>query len=226
MLQEWRDAAFLHWAYDPAVVQQRLPDGLRVDTFDGRAWVGLVAFHMVGIRLPGLPRVPVLGTFPETNVRTYVRHEDGTRGVWFDSLDAEHLLPVLTARAGYRLPYMWSTMSINRHGDTIRYRSSRRWPGPSGAGGTISIEPHAGTIRPSALENHLTARWGLFTTTRTASLRYAPVEHPPWPLQRASVRHLDESLVVAAGYPAPEGPPHVLWSQGVPVRVGLPRSVR
>ena len=129
MFQGWKDLVYLHWPYEPALVQRRLPAGLTVDTFDGRAWVGLVAFRMERIRIPGTPGVPYFGTFPETNVRTYVRGTDGRPGVWFDSLDVTRLLPVFVARTSYRLPYMWSQMSIDHSGDDITYRSRRRWPG-------------------------------------------------------------------------------------------------
>ena len=112
MRQSWQRASFLHWAYDPSDVQRLLPRGLQVDTHDGMAWVGLVAFEMVDIALAGLPPVPHLGTFPETNVRTYVRGPDGTPGVWFHSLEAERLVPVLVARGAYRLPYFWSQMQV------------------------------------------------------------------------------------------------------------------
>ena len=105
MMQGWKNLTFVHWSYHPAVVQRRLPPGLAVDTFEGRAWVGLVAFHMEDIRLPLLPALPYLGTFPETNVRTYVRGPDGRPGVWFDSLDITRLIPVLVALGTYRLPY-------------------------------------------------------------------------------------------------------------------------
>ena len=77
MLQGWKDLTYLHWSYDPDAVQQRLPAGLEVDTFADKAWVGLVAFRMERIRLPGTPGVPYFGTFPETNVRTYVVDRDG-----------------------------------------------------------------------------------------------------------------------------------------------------
>ena len=130
MLQGWKDLTFVHVAYDPQVVQRRLPQGLTVDTFEGRAWVGLVAFHMENIRLPYLPPVPYLGTFPETNVRTYVRGPDGRPGVWFDSLDITRLIPVLVALGTYRIPYRWADMSIEHESDTVIYRSKRRWPGP------------------------------------------------------------------------------------------------
>ena len=225
MLQTWRDVSFLHWPYDPEDVQRQLPDGLTVDTFGGSAWVGLIGFEMVGIRLPGLPAVPYLGTFPETNVRTYVRDERGRPGVWFHSLEATHLLPVLTARVGYRLPYVWSSMSIDRLSGAIRYRSSRRWPGPRGVDGTFTVRTDPDPIRATQLDAFLPARWGLYSIGPRGSLRYAPVDHPAWPLHAATAAAVSTDLVEAAGYPTPTSDPHVRYSPGVPVRVGLPGTV-
>ena len=55
MHHTWRDLLFLHWRFDPGVVQQTLPPGLTVDTFDGAAWVGIVPFQMRNIRPVLLP---------------------------------------------------------------------------------------------------------------------------------------------------------------------------
>lgn len=225
MVQHWRDVAYLHWRVDPGRAQSLLPPGLHVDTFDGSAWVGLVAFHMVDIGLPRLPAVPYLGTFPETNVRTYVRDDDGRPGVWFHSLEASRLLPVGTARAAYALPYMWARMAITRSDGAVRYASRRIWPGPRGAGGVITVRPRGEPITPSELDVFLTARWGLYSASRSG-LRHAPVDHPAWPLRRGELLHLSDTLVEAAGYDTPDGPPYVLWSPGVPVRIGRPRSLR
>lgn len=224
MLQGWRDLTYVHWPYDPAVVQAKLPPGLQVDTFEGRAWVGLVAFHMQRIRLPRTPAIPYLGTFPETNVRTYVRGPDGTPGVWFDSLDVNRLLPVLVARGSYRLPYMWSRMAIHRTPNRVGYTARRRWPGPRGPSSTLVVEPGSSVKSPQPLERFLTARWGLFTELRSR-LAYAPVDHPAWPLQHAGIIRLEDELVQAAGYPAPAGEPLVHFSSGVEVKIGLPRIV-
>ena len=226
MFQGWKDLVYLHWPYEPALVQRRLPAGLTVDTFDGRAWVGLVAFRMERIRIPGTPAVPYFGTFPETNVRTYVRGTDGRPGVWFDSLDVTRLLPVLVARTTYRLPYMWSQMSIDHSGNDITYRARRRWPAPRIAASSFTVSRGAPVPESeiSELERFLTARWGLYTRLRTR-LAYAPVDHPPWPLERAALRSLDDRLVEAAGYPRPAGDPLVHYSTGVKVRIGLPRTV-
>ena len=46
MRQRWERLSFLHWPYDPAVVQGLLPEGLHIEPFDGAAWVGLVPFFM------------------------------------------------------------------------------------------------------------------------------------------------------------------------------------
>ncbi len=163
MRQRWEKVGFAHWAVDPDELQSRLPSGLTVDLHDGAAWVSLVAFDMVGIGPLRGPAVPYFGTFPETNVRTYVQGPDGTRGVWFDSLDATRLLPVLVARAAYGLPYMWSEMSIVESGRSIEYRATRRFPGAPGAVSRFRLDRSGPRVQSDELDRFLTARWNLFT---------------------------------------------------------------
>src|SRR5262245_38098254 len=71
MYQKWRSLLFLHWAFPPEEVRGLLPRGmgLELDTFGGRAYVGLVPFTMRGVRPAYLPAVPWLSRFHETNVR-------------------------------------------------------------------------------------------------------------------------------------------------------------
>ena len=104
MKQQWRDLAYIHWAYEPAVVQALLPEGIEVDTFDGKAWVGLIPFSMRNISFPLIPPVPYFGSFPEVNVRTYVKR-NGVPGVWFFYLDVNRLIPAVVARTTYFIPY-------------------------------------------------------------------------------------------------------------------------
>ena len=224
MLQGWKRIAYAHWPVPATHVQSRLPEGLRVDTFDGSAWVGLVAFHMQRIRLPGTPAIPYFGTFPETNVRTYVTDEHGRPGVWFDSLDVTRLLPVVVARTSYRLPYMWAQMSITSSGRQTTYQARRRWPTAQGASSVMRIDRGEVIDSVTPLDAFLTARWGLYTRLGS-KLAYAPVEHEPWPLERASLEYLRDDLVAAAGYDVPEVAPLVHYSEGVDVRIGLPRRL-
>ena len=72
MVQEWCSLSFLHWRFDPDVVQALLPTGVLVDTYDEEAWVGVVPF-VLRIRLRRTPFIPWVSQFPEMNVRTYVQ---------------------------------------------------------------------------------------------------------------------------------------------------------
>ncbi|WP_166021615.1 YqjF family protein [Streptomyces chilikensis] len=222
LTQSWLDLAFLHWAADPGAVAGLLPAGTRPDTLDGVTYVGLVAFRMHRVGWFGLPGVPYLGSFPETNVRLYSVDAHGRRGVVFRSLDASRLIPVAVGRAAFRLPYVWSRMEVRRKDGTVTYTSRRRWPGPAGAHSRIAIRIGEPVEDPSGLEHFLTARWGMHNVFLGRS-RYLPNAHPRWPLHRAELLHCDENLVTAAGLPAPAGDPvSVLYSPGVPVRFTRP----
>lgn len=224
MLQRWATMTFLHWAYDPVLVRPLVPPQLELDLFDGAAWVAIAAFEMADVRLPGLPPVPRLSTFPETNVRTYVRGPDGPDGLWFLSLDAPSLPTVLGGRAAYGVPYHWASMSIER-GDTVRYRSRRR--SRPAAHADLEIVPLAayGDAQLTDFDHYLTGRWRAYGTLPGRFTRTA-VEHRPWPLQRAEVRRLDQSLTAAAGLPEPAGVPLVHHSPGVDVRLAAPKLLR
>ncbi len=230
MLQGWFDLTSLHWRYEPSVVQELLPDGFTVDTFDGSAWVGLIPFHMRRIRLPFGPRGGIAAgrwsTFPETNVRTYIVDRRGRRGVWFCSLDITRLAPTLVARVAYGLPYCWSSMTIGHPStDVVGYTSARRWPGRgrgANADVTVRIGERLDEVADDSLEAFLSARWALGSTFLGRRL-WAEVDHSPWQLHRAELLHLDQSVIAAAGLPVPIGEPVVLWSPGVEVRIGRPR---
>lgn len=222
MYQQWNLITFIHWRYPPALIQSLLPAGLKVETFDGSAWISLIPFLMQGVRPTGVPRLPWLSEFPETNVRTYVRDQRGRSGIWFLSLDAARLPAVVTARASYGLPYFWSDMTVRRSADLISYRCSRRWPAPRGARCDVDVRfgPPLGERELDEQAHFLTARYRLFTVV-LGRLAAAEAEHVEWPLHRAELLHLDQTLLPAAGLPAPDGQPVLHASPGVPVRVGM-----
>ena len=242
----WRDLTFIHVDYPPDVVQAMLPDDLSVDTWpddrgNERAWVGLVPFEMV-VGTPGGLRLPIVGTFPETNVRTYVRDGSGRPGVWFCSLEAGGLAATVAARVSYGLPYYWADMSIDRGrrepGSVWRYDSVRRWPRHRTPDGALPSHHSVARIGDridddaiSPFEHFLTARWGLYSrfpsrdADRGVTL-YAPVDHGRWPLHRAELLQLDDHLLSAAGLPQPEHEPVAHWTAGTEVRIGRPGRVR
>jgi uncharacterized protein YqjF (DUF2071 family) len=221
MLNDWRDLTFVHWSYDPGAVQSLLPPGLEVETFDDRAWVGLVPFHMV-VSHPRFGAVPWVSRFLETNVRTYVRGPNGEVGVFFFSLEAERLGAVIVGRGAYGVPYYWAHMHARADGERRTYVTHRRWP-DRGARSALEIEIGEPISKAdvSEFEHYLTARWALFGVRRGA-VTFARADHPRWSLHRARLLAYRDELIPAAGLPDPAGEPVVHWSGGVSVRIGRP----
>jgi uncharacterized protein YqjF (DUF2071 family) len=143
--------------------------------------------------------------------------------VWFFSLDVNRFLPALVARTTYLLPYCWGSASNRRDGDIIEAQVHRRWP--SGASTSLRLTIGEQIAEPNDFAVFLSARWGLYSKGFRNGVRYAPVDHEKWPLYSAKLITLNDTLVVASGLSAPQGDPHVMFSPGVSVRVGLPRKV-
>ncbi len=224
MRQEWDHLLFLHWEVPADAIRRLLPPGLEVDTFEGRAFVGLVPFTMRGVRPAGLPSVPGLSNFHETNVRTYVHARGREPGVWFFSLDASGAIACALARSLFRLPYFHARMTMSADegpgGFRLAYASTRLLPGPRAATTRVVAEV-SGPVVPAAvgtLEHFLAERYLLYAA-RGPRLSKGRVHHAPYPLQVAEVRTLEETVLEAAGIARPDAPPIAHYARGVKVDV-------
>ncbi len=231
MRQCWDHLLFLHWEVPAAAIARSLPLGLEVDTFEGRAYVGLVPFAMRGVRPAGLPSVRGLSDFRETNVRTYVHAGGREPGVWFFSLDASSAAAVAIARAWFRLPYFYGRMTLTagegEGGFAVAYGSRRLYPKPRPATTRIVAEvsgPSFGA-EVGTLDYFLAERYLLYTRGRAGGLLKGRVHHAPYPLQAAEARVVEESALAAAGIDRPDAEPIVRYARGVVVDVfGLERA--
>lgn len=220
--QTWESLLFLHWRVPLEMLRAKIPAALEIDTFDGSAWVGLVPFAMKDVRLKGLPPVPGTADFLETNVRTYVHHQGANPGVWFFSLDAAAWLPVQVARTVWKLPYHHARMALQHEADgAVSYTTSRRAPPPVPAHCTVRYRPQGApqAAMPGTLEHFLAERYLLYTAAGDGTLRRGQVSHTPYPLQRAEVDALDESLLAASGIVRPEDAPLAHYAAGVSVEI-------
>jgi uncharacterized protein YqjF (DUF2071 family) len=221
----WDNLAFVHWSYEPDVVQALLPDGLRVDTIDGRAWVSLVPFEMRDAMPRFLPALPWISSFAETNVRTYVVDSDGNRAVWFFSLEATRLVIVVFARWLLGFPYVWATTATEARPGWRKYTTTRRrWPSQHLSTTHVELEIDDLIEEPSELDVFLTARWGAVSRwpMRRGRPRHHPVDHPVWAVRAATLAHYTDSSIEAAGLPAPAGEPIVRWVESIGARFGRP----
>jgi uncharacterized protein len=193
MGQTWSDLLFAHWDVSPEALSSAVPPQLSLDTFNGRAWVGVTPFRVRNLRTRLTLPVPMLSTFPELNVRTYVV-VDGKPGIFFFSLDAASSLAVAAARLLYRLPYFRADMSSRRIGHETWYISRRRdseAAAPATFEGSYRPTGPVFHARPGTLEHWLTERYCLYTLDDQQRVLRGEIHHPPWPLQpaRADIRH-------------------------------------
>ncbi|GAC1336152.1 MAG: hypothetical protein NVSMB14_03800 [Isosphaeraceae bacterium] len=234
MRQRWASLLFLHWEVPIEQLRPLVPRELEIDTFEGRAYVGLVPFTMTGVRPVLLPAIPKFSDFHEINVRTYVHFRGRDPGVWFFSLDAANPIAVVLARLTYKLPYFHAKMSLDpgdrmiqrRLGQgvespfTISYKSERLHAGPVRAVCDIQYEP-TGAPRVSeadSLEHFLAERYILYVSAYDR-LYSGRVHHSPYPLQTARLLEFNETLVAAAGIDRGDEPPIAHFAREVHARI-------
>ena len=220
MYQTWSDLLFLHWEWDPAELQTTLPPGLFIDTFGEKAYVGLVPFRMEDVRASFLPSIPVVRSFLELNIRTYVHDGEGRPGVWFYSLDLNQGLGVMLAKFFYSLPYHNATIEAENRAGLIQFKCHRQTaPEPS----IIYYRKEAKTIAAphGSLANFLAERYLLYSySARTQKLYTARVHHAPWELFQAHVGRYDETMLRLNNLNPRLRPPEHHWC-GSPVRVKI-----
>lgn len=230
MHQIWDELLFLHWRMPPVLLEPLIPSGLELDTIDGSAWISVTPFTMRGVRPSFAPALPMVSSFHELNVRTYVVG-DGVPGVWFFSLDASNSVAVLFARLGFSLPYYRASMSLLRDEDgTVRFSSHRNHRDAPEAGldakwrrlplhhpeGTYAGAGHEGTVgdgigrvaEPGTLEFFLIERYCLYSL-RGDQGRRARIFHKPWRVTDAEVLSLHSTMIESHGLTTPDTEPLV-----------------
>lgn len=228
MYQKWRSLLFLHWPFPPEQVRALLPPGLDLDLFGGDAYVGIVPFTMRGVRPVGLPPVPGLSAFHETNVRTYVHVKGRDPGVYFFSLEAASAIAVKLARSLFHLPYHHARMSLTTGPDAatqsgliLHYASERLGPDPLTA--TSQVTCRIASVNPSpappgTLDHFLIERYLLYTSDRGKLCR-GQVHHSPYLVQTAEIVTLAETLLAANGLSRPDRPLLAHFSSGLDVEI-------
>ncbi|HYE61538.1 MAG TPA: DUF2071 domain-containing protein [Phycisphaerales bacterium] len=220
----WQDLVIITWPVPEELLRARLPEGLELDRWQGRACVSLVAFDFRDCRVKGIA-FPGLVNFPEVNLRFYVREAaSGRRGVVFIREFVPSHVISLVARVVYNEPYR-----------AVRMRSSVEF-----SGGRVKVE-HALSLRPTPLRITAGASadtwvppddtaehffkehsWGYGKNRRGRALVYE-VRHPVWSIRRAVSVSIDGDLGQVYGpewaFLNTEPPLNVLLAVGSAVEV-------
>jgi len=220
MRQRWSGLLFVHWAVDAALIAERIPAGLHVDTFDGKAWLGAVPFFMERIRPTGLPPVPWLSWFMELNVRTYVHDGKGNAGVWFFSLDCNQPVAVEIARRSFHLPYQHARMRSRKTGDHVQYHCKRKTTGAVEAVYEYELPETTARAERGSLEWFLVERYLLFSSNPAGKIFTGRVHHPPYQIAAGKCGAWSTEPLRLDGLPVPPGPPDsILTAAPLEVRI-------
>lgn len=223
----------MNWRIEAKDIAAHLPEGLEPECFDGSAWISIVPFEMARIRFGPLPPLPGLSHFPELNLRTYVRHRNGTSGIWFFSLEADHGVAVTVARVGFNLPYHETSIVVSEMEDgAIDFRALRRHPAKNASLTTLRYRYKTDTTAPQpaevdSLEAFLCERYRFFSYNQKRKLLCEGlVRHAPYSLCPVDVRVCDAGLLAWNQIELPGRPPDfVIAALPVEVKGSAPRHL-
>lgn len=232
MTQRWNDLLFAHWPVPASSIAALLPEGLQVDTFDGSAWLGVVPFWMDRIKVRGAPPIPGASSYPELNLRTFVRDQrTRTPGTYSLSLDTSSLLAVGMGRLFHHLPYHWSEMRLEQRTDReFAFCSRRRFADEPvlfqaryrGLGPTRKLaESRCGTIEYFLMERNC-----LFSCNRSGQLLRANLHHIAWPLEEAEAVIERNDLAAEIGIQLPKQDPVLHYMRRLAVYIWPAELVR
>ena len=225
LTQRWNDLLFAHWPIPAAQMAALLPEWLEPDVFQGSAWLGAVPFWLDRIKIRGVPRLFGVRSFPDLNLRTYVR-DQFTRapGVYCFSLDATNLLAVTVARLYYHLPYYWAEMQLDQRSEReFTFFSRRRFSAKPivfsavyrGLGPSSKLAEH----RSGTFESFFSERTCLFSTDRSGQPARANLHYVPWPLEEAQAQIERNDLARSIGLDLPEVEPVLHYSRRLAVYI-------
>lgn len=226
MHMRWHDLLFSHWPVDAAELRPHIPPGLEIDTFAGQAWIGIVPFHMTGVRPRFVPSLPGFSAFPELNVRTYVTAGEKP-GVWFLSLDAANRAAVRLARWTYHLPYFDAEIACTERGGWIEYRSRRTHRSAPSAEFFARYRPVESPrpVERGSLEAWLIERYCLYSSSGDRVFR-GDIHHLPWPVQAAQAEIGVNTMTEGFGIAIPDQPPLLHFARFLDTVAWAPQRVR
>lgn len=193
LLQKWEHLLFIHLPVSRNALAGQLPKGVELDTYDGQAWISIVAFKVSKNRFRYLPGTPYLRPMLQLNVRTYVKR-NGEKGVYFFTMDTNKFVVVLGAKIVHA-PFLHADMRMETSADAYYLESSRK--GDMAAKFKASYTPEEAAFYPEkeSLDYWLLERY-IFWSYIKDSLYRGDIQHKRWQIQKAKV-HIEKQTMVS-----------------------------
>lgn len=224
---EWRKLILANYSVDPAILQPYLPARTELDIWNDTCYVSVVGFRFMHTKIKGLP-IPFHTSFPEVNLRFYVRYKDS--GEWkAGAVFIREMVPkpgvTLVANTLFSEHYVTIPMDYvwKEHDDNLdvayRWKKNGVWNSVSVKAGLQLLDIPVGSEAEFMTEHY----WGYTRLSPRQTSEYA-VEHDRW--QTYAIRdyamdiNFHDSFGHEFGYLAQEKPNSVFLAEGSSVRVG------
>lgn len=165
--QTWKKLLFLNFSVPKDQITTALPSYLKPDEFKGECFVSIVPFEMSNVKFSFTPTLP-FSTLNELNLRTYVDY-NGTKGIYFFTLDSNHRIGNFIAKTFFNLPYRFSKIKLELSGDSFSCESD-----------SIKLNARIGNSKSKgSFEYFISERYSLFTND-SKNVYEGQVTHKPW----------------------------------------------
>jgi uncharacterized protein YqjF (DUF2071 family) len=200
---EWRDLVMLNYEVDGRLLNDYVPAGTVLDSFDGKTYVSLVGFQFRRTRLFGSVPVPFHADFDEVNLRFYVRRRDGKderRGVVFIAEIVPRRAVAKVARLAYGENYICLPMKHRIHmgggTKTVEYEWRLK-----GAWSKLYAHSAAapGPAEEGSFEQFITEHYWGYSSQRNGRVLEYNVSHVPWNVWPSTVAGFEGDSAVLYG---------------------------
>jgi uncharacterized protein YqjF (DUF2071 family) len=219
----WKNLLNLTYEVPPELLEPYCPEAVELEREDGHSFVSIVGFDFTETRVRGIP-FPGYTTFPELNLRFYVRYR-GERGVVFIREFVPKRMVAWLARIFYDEPYSHARMKTEQE---LR-EDSRTWSLRLRYGGgrhelgvtTADLSPYVPDedSRDHFFKEHT---WGFNEDSRGRTRRYHVV-HPRWAVYDLDELEVDLDFGLLYGedwdFLNDKEPTHTIFAQGSDVVV-------
>ncbi len=222
----WEHLLLANYVVEPEVLQPFVPQGTKIDTFDGQIYVSLVAFMFNRMRVAGIP-IPFHQSFEEVNLRFYVapNKDPSIRAVTFiKEIVPKRSIPIISNSLFYEnyvaLP-MDHSSSDNHHSYSWIDHEKNTFSG--------TIEAELTIPESNSLGEFITEHYWAYVKTPRYTLEYE-VRHPQW--KCCEVKDYEINVDFAANYGQmftflnDLQPHNVLYAKGSEVSVLYPSRLK
>lgn len=181
---DWTEPVFLHFAIDPKHLQKYIP--FELDTYQGKAYITLVAFSMRRLRptrggwLSRLITRP-MGDHSFLNLRTYVKH-GSEGGIHFINEWLNSKIAVLLGPLTFGLPYHFSKIDYHVDVEQDDFQGSVACAGEELNFTASADEGGWRTAEPDSIEEFLVERYTAFNARGRWRGKFR-IWHRPWELK-------------------------------------------